>query len=299
MMKTLFEKIITDESIEYKILSYTVYKRIVSSKKLDEISSKLNLLDKKIHALNMELDSALLNIKVPFLHEKTFGPYRNCFSGKNVVLVASGPTSRFHKPIKNAIYVGVNNACLLENVKLDFLFCQDFYMDEEKRNAIVNYRKGECKKFFGIISPKRIQACLRQKGTAHVRRIPHKYIVEADASEYYINELGSPNTFSTHLECDPVPGASGVAFAALQFILHTHPSKIYLVGCDCSSGFFYKSNVTFDNSPMIREWKECKKFMDEMYPDIKVISLNPVGLKGLFQDEFTTEYLREEEREKI
>ena len=241
----------------------------------------------------------MLNAKVPFLHQITFGPYKNCFSGKSVVLVASGPTSRFHKPLKNAIYVGVNNACLLENVKLDFLFCQDFYMDEEKRNAIVNYRKGECKKFFGIISHNRIQACMRQEINKHVRRIPYKYIVEANASEYYINELGSPNTFSTHLEYDPVPGASGVAFSALQFILHTHPSKIYLVGCDCSSGFFYKSDVKFDNSPMINQWKDCKKFIDEMYPDIKVISLNPVGLKGVFQDEFTTEYLREEERGKI
>ena len=30
-----------------------------------------------------------------------------------------------------------------------------------------------------------------------------------------------------------------------------------------------------------------KDFVDDYYPDIKIISVNPVGLKGLFEDMYT------------
>ena len=45
--------------------------------------------------------------------------------------------------------------------------------------------------------------------------------------------------------------------------------------------------------------KRVKKYMEHLYPDIEVISLNPVGLRGLFRDEYSENYLEslsEEER---
>ena len=77
---------------------------------------------------------------------------------------------------------------------------------------------------------------------------------------------------------------TGLIHIRSLFILHCHPRKIYIVGCDCTSGFFYESEITFDNTYMIEMWHEFKEYIDEFYSDIEIVSINPVGLKGLFID---------------
>lgn len=257
----------------------------------NEIKENFSLLENSLYGKVKTL------IQCQNVHKETFGPYKNAFLGSDVVLVASGPTAKFHIPKDGVIYVGVNNACLLDNVKLDYLFCQDFYMNEEKRNAIVNYRPDKCKKFFGRIPDERIAECRKSAQDAHVTRCPKCFIERANAKEYYVDEK-MKFTLCMDIENEPL-SAWGIVFPAMQFILHAHPKRIYLVGCDCSSGFFYKSEVTFDNSPMKRGWKILAEHIKEFYPDIEVISLNPVGLRGLFKDEYSEDYLAslsEEER---
>ena len=39
------------------------------------------------------------------------------------------------------------------------------------------------------------------------------------------------------------------------------------------------------------DWKKMKEFAELYYPDTEIISVNPVGLKGLFKDEFTETYI--------
>lgn len=225
------------------------------------------------------------------LHKETFGPYKNAFKDKEVVLVASGPTAKYHEQKDGYIYVGVNNACLLDNVKLDYLFCQDFYMSEEKRDAIVNYRAGECQKFFGRIPDGRYNFCLNKESASHVRRCPKYLIDKAGAKEYYVQDHYN-NSFALDIENEPL-NLSGIVFAAMQFILHCHPKRIYLVGCDCSCGYFYKSDITFDTKGQIGVWQMLKEHMEHVYPDIEIVSLNPVGLRGMFKDEYTENYLEE------
>lgn len=250
-----------------------------------------NLVQNKNNPENLKgLETKLKTlIQCQSLHKETFGPYKYAFKDKTVVLVASGPTAKYHSQIDDAIYVGVNNACLLEKIKLDYLFCQDFYMDEEKRNAIVNYRPNECQKFFGRIPDLRYEMCLKTECAKHVRRCPKYLINDAKAKEYYVQDEYQ-NSFALDIEKEPLSPA-GIAFSALQFILHAHPNKIYLVGCDCSSGFFYKSNITFNAEYQINTWKRVKQQMEDLYPDIEIVSINPVGLKGLFKDEYTDNYI--------
>lgn len=255
-------------------------------KSMSQMHNKLN----KIFA---ETSNIKTIIQCQELHKQTFGPYKNCMLGKTVVLVASGPTVKYHHPIKGAIYVGVNNACALENVSFDYLFCQDFYMDEEKRLNIAKYRGEACQKFFGRIPDKRMEHCRTTPGAQHVRRAPRYLVDMANAKEYYVCDYQISN-IAYDIELEPLhPG--GIAFSAMQFILHCHPSRIYIVGCDCSAGFFYQSDITFDNSWMIKIWREFKIYIDELYPDIKVISLNPVGLRGIFEDHYSDDYLKEVE----
>ena len=275
-------------------LNRTIERQEQVFKKCEEkffnLETQVSVLKNEVHECWAESANLRNLIQCQELHKKTFGPYKNAFRGKTVVLVASGPTSQYYQGIEGAIHVGVNNACLLEKVKLDYLFCQDFYMSEEKRDKIVQYRKGKCKKFFGRIPDNRMRACRVTPVAAHVRRCPRYLVDEAEAKEYYIYDLLQDDRIAYDIEKEPLL-PDGVAFAAFQFILHAHPEKIYLVGCDCTSGFFYESERTFDNSYMIKTWKSLKKYADELYPDIRICSLNPVGLIGLFEDEFSPDYL--------
>ena len=39
----------------------------------------------------------------------------------------------------------------------------------------------------------------------------------------------------------------------------------------------------------MRAWKKLAEFAEANYPDIEIVSINPVGLKGVFQDQYTEE----------
>ena len=71
----------------------------------------------------------------------------------------------------------------------------------------------------------------------------------------------------------------------MQFALFTNPKRIYIVGCDCSSGYFNEETKEIKpNKMLVKSWKELKKFVEIYYPETEIISVNPVGLKGLFKD---------------
>ena len=88
------------------------------------------------------------------MHQKAFPQFKGIYTGKDVVVVACGPTAKDYKPIEGAIHIGVNHAIYLKNVQLDYLFLMDAYK-ARKDNEMPdynNYRKGKCVKFYGITS---------------------------------------------------------------------------------------------------------------------------------------------------
>ena len=38
-------------------------------------------------------------------------------------------------------------------------------------------------------------------------------------------------------------------------------------------------------------YKRIKTFTEQFYPDVEIISVNPIGLKGMFHDMYTESYL--------
>ena len=79
-------------------------------------------------------------------------------------------------------------------------------------------------------------------------------------------------------------------------------NKIHiLVGCDCNLNGYWNGQPMKIQKDILanclehnkRGWSDFKKFINYHYPDIEIISINPVGLKGLFKDVYTQEYLNE------
>ena len=76
---------------------------------------------------------------------------------------------------------------------------------------------------------------------------------------------------------------ASISFEALQFMLYTGVTKIYLVGHDCDY-----TEGTFTGTPTGRwhdagyyihkYWKVVKEWVEVHYPEVEIYSINPVGL---------------------
>ena len=72
----------------------------------------------------------------------------------------------------------------------------------------------------------------------------------------------------------------------MQFALWTNPKRIYLVGCDTNLGGYYyqQERNKLKVNKVYNCWLKIKEFVRIFYPETEIISVNPVGLKGMFKD---------------
>lgn len=254
---------------------------IKPKKKTEENVSKIitNNNEVLLDRLNRILERKLSTF---FLHQQTFPQFKNINKGKDVVIVATGPSLTQFKPIDNAIYIGVNRAVQYNKVHYDYYFVQDYsgatpqYLDN-----IYQYKR--CVKFIGLTT----------ENTAPERTIPEMY---RDGKDMYAYRTDWENIkkFKTKFAYDLATTALGcggtIVLPAIQFALWTHPKRIYLVGCDTTtSGYFDNKadKANFLNTEKLKGlYQEIKAFAHQYYPDVEIISINPVGLKGIFKDEY-------------
>lgn len=205
-------------------------------------------------------------------HTASFSEFKACHRGKTAAVVGSGPTLNYYSQIKGIPHIGVNTSFQKEQLRLDYYFLN-------------HYSLGVCEilksysfvKFFGNIGDDTFPECVVEEN--HARRFFHS---------------STGRRFYTNIEYYSLPGFNSVIFHALQFAIYTRPKRILLVGCDCAhTGHFD------DNSPVYGDctaaWLDgyrCfKEFTSLHYPDTEIISVNPVGLKGMFRDVYTESYL--------
>lgn len=289
----LFAKLDTVQKKYLKILGIPVYYREESIKiQLANIQKQLTELRSSNQAsvnANMLIDRRISNLKcvldAQILHPKTFGQYKNIYAGREVVLVCTGPTANQYIPRKGAIHVGVNGAIYLEQIKLDFLFMQDYTIKQANNSSLtldgLKYVGNNCVKFFGII-PDELN---KSNEKINIHRIPAKYSY-AERTYRYVLEDWPKHNIASDLSHEPLGQFYGTPFSALQFILYTHPKRLFLVGWDCGSGYAYgRKNAMGPANYQVEILKEhFVPFIEINYPDIEIISLNPVGLKGIFKD---------------
>jgi len=237
-------------------------------------------LSKEIHSFRSEFHKDLTgliqrSISTAILHQKTFSRFKNIHQGQEIVLVATGPTAKDYMRIDNAIHIGVNRAFQIENIDLHYLFMQDYnvkyYIKEANR-----YQPDSCSKFYGMIEKWNII-------------IPDNDVIEANALRYrtdidFIRQHFDECRFRCSIDSEPLGDFGSVVFSAMQFALWTNPRTIYLVGCDCSKGYFDGQTSDGSASHLVSHWFQLKEFARLYYPETEIISIHPVGLKGIFTE---------------
>ena len=216
-----------------------------------------------------------------------FAEYKNKYCGRSVVIMATGPSMKNYKYIPDAIHIGVNFAFRRKDVPLDFLFIQDGTKIKNDRTLQDEIEKASNKVKRKMFIGKFLARCQCKD-----IEITEDIFMRLHNARRYFTDVFNPTgdikyKIFQDICCHPVMDFFSVAFPAIHFALFTNPRKIYLVGCDVTNeGYFDKKegpNV-LQTSIVKLGYLKLKEFVSIYYPNTEVISINPVGLKGLFKD---------------
>lgn len=221
-------------------------------------------------------------------HKNTFAKYKRIFTGKSVVIVGAGPTVKKFTPFSADIYIGLNRVFKCENINFDFLFSIDKGGIADYYNEFFSYKNDTCIKLIG------------DQNIGINYQIPESVINGKNIFRYMTTAGQFADRFTYHIESEPLGNFQTVSLQAMQFALYTNPAKIYLVGIDCSPNGHFTGSTNFSETRTeeefknnmahsIEDWKKLKDFAKTYYPDTEIISVNPVGLKGIFKDWYQTE----------
>ncbi len=262
------------------------------------IADAINNLQRKI----MTVERLRPEIQAAVLHPATFGEFKGVNQGRNFVLCGSGPSILCFNSsmIGNCKYCGVNSSVKKEDIDFDYLFCQDNHFEKGKNECINEYNNGKCIKFYGKVEARRATELDSNIGlqrlyrcSTHTHQLPFQDILTTKARPYILSEYMGQMPYN--IECEPVADIGGTIFSAMQFALFTNPKRIFLLGCDHTSGYFYDQQFRmFDASFQANVWvRFIIPYVQKNYPNIQIFSINPVGLKGLFRDVYTESYVKE------
>lgn len=240
-------------------------------------------------------------MEVKELHKETFSRFLDYNVGKSVAIWGCGPTIKHYNNELNTVNVALNKALFLDNTDFAFSFAQDAailrtcpgYIDKIKA-------KKEVVKFIGNFLQPQHHLNMPVIKEAEKYNIFKYY----SAARMWLPAMDFSWELFPDITCHPLADFSSISFAALHFALFTHPDKIYLIGLDSNIGgvnlfdchnpaFNSKKGGNYDIYNMLRGYKKFKEFAKIYYPDVEIISVNPVGLKGLFKDVYTQSYVNE------
>lgn len=233
---------------------------------------------------SLSFKNACFALELHETHKQSFAEFKGIHSGKSVVVVGTGPTMKYYKNIQNTPHIGVNKSFLNPNIKLDYYFTTD---NESKYDYYRELRNYDFIKFFGQYPPGIFRDTFQ---------FSEDIIQENKGRRFYQSEPNEDINLSP--EFHPLMGFYSIIFQAIHFALYTGANTIYLVGCDCSSDGYYDNTTQTGNVSSAMEcWKRgyesLDKYVKQFYPNVKIVSINPVGLRGLFHDVYTLDYLND------
>jgi hypothetical protein len=227
-------------------------------------------------------------------HSKVFPQFKGKHKGETAVIVGTGPSLNYYEPINDALHVGINGAFLKEGVNLNYWFCTDQrYHCRLSELDLKNLQNADFVKFFGQAMDNMLRPIHFRQSIFISDSIIEQY---KNSYKFYYSSLSFPS-FNSELELAPLTILSAsTVFSACSFILYTGVKKIYVVGCDCANtGYFNgEQNTGTPSDHFVKPWHTFKDFVVAYHPDVEFISINPVGLIGLFEDMYTTSYKNQE-----
>lgn len=216
------------------------------------------------------------NKKLSKLNWNAFYNYKNKHKGEIAVVCGTGETLNSYQPL-NAIHIGCNNGVFYDKIVFDYFFFNDCRWGSQKlKDAIKNYQPN-IQKFIGVFTGDAAFGCGLE------------FAMQSNAlwydSQGPIWTVKKPY-FSSEINQHPLGDKGGsTIFYCMQFALFCGFSEINIVGCDITgSKHFHRDNRRSNLSHLKHKWKLFKEFINHNHKNIKINVINPLGLKGYFND---------------
>ena len=240
--------------------------------------------------------------------------FKNMHKGETAYIFGSGPSINQFKIIENGVFIGCNHILLNPNIKnkLKYYFFGDGYNFIGNSSIVLKYNTNQTYKerVDDVINHTNITTfCSAFMNNRLFHNFSQKQVDELYNKKVYIINL-TRDIENLKPDIDETIMDHSVIFTCLHFALYCGFSKIYIVGCDCTnnkeSSYFFLNKSNISNIPKITRklnsnltqysatnilpdiWKKMKTFKDIHFPNTKLISINPVKLKGLLDDDLYT-----------
>ena len=223
--------------------------------------------------------------------------YQDIHLGNQAILFCTGPSILDYKEpkfLKTAIKVGVNKIYNhpISNELNYYFFGSHYHIDADHKKSVDKLSKDNKNM---IMFSSTFTAKFGDGRETGLGNINFESALKINALPIEIGSPGSGPGLGWVKDIHMYPFFGGtIAFPAIQFLLYTGVKEIYLVGCDLgnSNRHFYNSkNSTLQNdhasSFYKNGWSTLNEFIKNNYKDVKIYSINPVGLKGMFEDVYT------------
>lgn len=242
--------------------------------------------------------------KTPY--NKPLEKFKDIHVGKDGVIFNPGPSLKYFdfedfKNISDYVAYGHKGVSHSDEVMKELTYYQigDGHVEHPERFYEVHAKYPELQKF----------ASAYGRGK-YKNRFDAKTIEEVKKMNTILIDTGNLYRFEKNIALYPmVNHFSGLS--SCQFLLYTGVRKIYLVGTDATvsldddkyggytsafasqhsnfsepiAGYFFsKESLNIPEPHYLQWWIDFKEFVSEEYPDVEIISINPVGLRGIFKD---------------
>ena len=233
------------------------------------------------------------NILASKIHPTVFTKYKNCNQGKSLILCGAGPSLKFFSPLNNSKYLAVNRSFTYSKIQFDYIFASDWIGIKNYAEELKEYKGNKCKKFLALPYTELERAIPEDYANSFTNE---RFVMESDFEQMRFHK------YNVDLSNLPFALSPTIATTAMQFIIYTAPKEIFIVGCDSANiGHFDKQDIknkdaTFEIqlfTDIINEWKELSRFIKHFYPNTTVYSINPIGLRNIFTDLYTKQFLDE------
>jgi hypothetical protein len=240
------------------------------------------------------------------IYHKKLLKYKNIHKGEVCYLFGAGPTLNNFKKQENGIYIGVNHTLqkkeIRDNLKYYFFGHGYHYLTREEKKLCSGHKEMVDALNHNIVE----KFCMVSLNNKFIPQ--HKFTPERVEALSKINAI--PCDMNLHAFYTDIHNNSfmnhSIIFPAVQFALYAGFTKIYLVGCDCtgsfhSKGFSHKNgNKTINGALAMDEkvvgpgghfkgwWEKLYKHKNKHYPNVKIININPVGLKNKMDKDIFT-----------
>lgn len=226
-------------------------------------------------------------------HQKVFTQFKDIHKGATGALLGCGPSLNYYKRMPGGIHFGVNTS--FSCIKPDYWFSIDSTSVKKFYNEL---SKEMFAKFIGqaLVSSK--YRSYRRGAVREVTFVPD-CVIESfpNAHKYYIDHPSL--VICRDISLQPLPDLGSAIFSALSFAIYSGCKKIFIVGCDNVANGYFNGEKQKDEwkkgraaSMLLNSWKIYKEHIEIFHPDVELISVNPVGLQGLFKDVYTAKYLQ-------